>query len=165
VDEDTYNRTEQVYASDVIRQVTGRDDTAIDPSRQLAAPVQTNGALAGPQPGRMAPPLERTVGKDPALALPYGQQGQQTAQQVLQEPAKPPAKPKKPKAVEAPAPTAEDGLAIPGFLRRTAGPATNPNLGSEDKPAASSFGMVSNAPAPSNDVNEALQKAFALPGI
>jgi hypothetical protein len=145
VDEDTYNRTEQVYASDVIRQVTGRDDTAIDPSRQLAAPVQTNGALAGPQPGRMSPPKEQVL--QPSTV--------QTLQQVLQEPSKPPAKrTTKPKAVDAPAPTVEDGLAIPGFLRRT-----------PEGEKQANFGMVQNAPAPSNDVNEALQKAFALPGV
>lgn len=147
VDEDTFNRSEQVYATDVIAQVTGRDDTAIDPSRQLAPPVQTNGALAGPAPQRMAPPKQE-YGRDPSI----------TAALVLQEPSKPPAKPRgKAKVADAPAPTAEDGLAIPGFLRRTQEP---------DKPAATAnFGMVSNAPGPSNDVNEALQKAFALPGI
>src|SRR5260370_42211339 len=56
VDEDTFNRSEQVYATDVIAQVTGRDDTAIDPSRELAAPVQTNGALACPAPQRRPSP-------------------------------------------------------------------------------------------------------------
>jgi hypothetical protein len=169
VDEDTFNRSEQVYATDTIRQVTGRDDVAIDPNRQLAAPVQTDGALAGPQPTRMAPPragqIDHTDGSGAVLIQPQlGQAGSlqmgvgqplQVAQQVLQEPSKPPAKPRGKAKVDAPAPTAEDGLAIPGFLRRTQEP---------DKPAAN-FGMVSNAPAPSNDVNEALQKAFALPGI
>jgi hypothetical protein len=157
VDEDTFNRSEQVYATDAIAQVTGRDDVAIDANRQLAAPVQTGGALAGPQPSRMAPPAEQNLGtyqtaaQNSQLQLP----AQGVAQQVLQEPAKAPAKPKKPKAADAPAPTAEDGMAIPGFLRRTPETST---------PAEkSSFGMVQNAPAPSDDVNAALQKAFALP--
>jgi hypothetical protein len=164
VDEDTFNRTEGVYASDVIRQVTGRDDTAIDPSRQLAAPVQTNEALAGPQPGRMAPPQQQNLGthqtsaQNPQFTTQQGVAN--VAQQVLQEPSKPPKRTTKPKAVDAPAPTAEDGLAIPGFLRRTEATVQN-----QPAAAAANFGMVSNAPAPSNDVNEALQKAFALPGI
>jgi hypothetical protein len=46
---------------------------------------------------------------------------------------------------------------VPGFLRRTEQPAA--------KEPATSFGMVSNAPPPSDDVNVALQKAFALPGV
>ena len=169
VDEDTFNRSEQVYATDVIAQVTGRDDIAIDPSRQLAAPVQTNGALAGPAPQRMAPPKEQ---QQPGFMqqasqgqiLPPAERSvtaQQAAERVLQEPTKPPKATKKPKVADAPAPTAEDGLAIPGFLRRTE-PAPLQDGG---KPAAPNFGMVSNAPGPSNDVNEALQKAFALPGI
>jgi hypothetical protein len=164
VDEDTFSRSEQVYATDAIAQVTGRDDVAIDPSRQLAAPVQTGGALAGPQPTRMAPPPQQNLGAyqtkehNPQVASsPRFLQPAQAAQQVLQESPKPPKATRgKPKAAEAPAPTAEDGMAIPGFLRRTqeAAPATQP---------APSFGMVSNAPAPSKDVNDALAKAFALP--
>jgi len=175
VDEDTFNRSEQVYATDVIAQVTGRDDTAIDPSRQLAAPVQTNGALAGPQPQRMAPPAaqQNLVAGQASLqntqlfagqgAMGVGQP-LQVAQQVLQEPSTPvgrAAAKKKGKAADAPAPTAEDGLAIPGFLRRT----QEATIANQPAAAAANFGMVSNAPGPSNDVNEALQKAFALPGI
>ena len=162
VDEDTFNLTEQVYATDAIAQVTGRDDVAIDPSRQLAAPVQTN-ALAGPAPQRMAPPAPSGATAPLAFpaqgqVIPPAQQATQAAQEVLQEPAKPKRTPK-PKAAEAPVPTGQDSLAIPGFLRRTPeteAPATAP---------AANFGMVNNAPPPSNDVNEALQKAFALPGV
>jgi hypothetical protein len=149
VDEDTFNRSEHVYATDAIAQVTGRDDVAIDPNRQLAAPVQTGGALAGPAPQRMAPPAEQNLGTyqtkehNPTL---------QVAQQALQEPSKPKATRNKPKPADAPAPTAEDGMAIPGFLRRTEEPKTN-------------FGMVQNAEPPNDDVNAALQKAFALPGL
>jgi hypothetical protein len=66
------------------------------------------------------------------------------------------AKKQKAKAVEAPPPTEEDGLSVPGFLRRTEQPAKEPTT---------SFGMVSNAPPPTDDVNAALQKAFALPGV
>jgi hypothetical protein len=161
VDEDTYNRSEKVYATDAIAQVTGRDDTAIDPSRRLAAPVQTNGALAGPQMQRMAPPpppadaYPRGIAATPAPSFlpPQGQ--------ALAEAPKPPKAPKKTKAAEAPAPTAEDGMAIPGFLRRT----QEATVQNQPAAAATNFGMVSNAPAPSNDVNDALAKAFALPGV
>jgi hypothetical protein len=166
VDEDTFNRSEQVYATDAIAQVTGRDDMPIDASRQLAPPVQTNGALAGPAPQRMAPPPQQNLGTyqqhNPQLAvasLPaHDAEGglASLATQVLQEPAKPPKTTKKTKAADAPAPTAEDGMAIPGFLRRTEQPAKEP---------ATNFGMVSNAPPPTDDVNAALQKAFALPGV
>jgi hypothetical protein len=173
VDEDTFNRSEQVYATDAIAQVTGRDDVAIDPSRRLAAPVQTNGALAGPQPTRMAPPQEvrpqdpfgATTAAAPqtTTALPFSPGTAATAaQQVLQESPKPPKATKKTKAADAPAPTAEDGLAIPGFLRRTQESTVTTQPAAA---AAANFGMVSNAPAPSNDVNDALAKAFALPGI
>lgn len=161
VDEDTFNRTEQVYASDAIALVTGRDDVAIDPTRQLAAPVQTNGAIAGPQPPRMAPPapVNPQVNPAPPPLTFSASPAAQTAQQVLHEPAKPPKATRKPKVAEAPAPTAEDGLAIPGFLRRTQEAESPPAA------AAANFGMVNNAPPPSNDVNEALTKAFALPGV
>jgi hypothetical protein len=174
VDEDTFNRTEQVYATDAIAQVTGRDDVAIDPSRQLAAPVQTNGALAGPQPQRMAPPAPGPAPLNlpgQGQVIPPAQQAQQaantgdipdflrnqqqaaqTAQQVLQEPAKP--KGTRKKAVEAAAPIPDNTTAVPGFLQRT-----------QEAPPTANFGMVNNAPPPSNDVNEALQKAFALPGV
>lgn len=169
VDEDTFNRTEQVYATDAIAQVTGRDDIAIDPNRQLAAPVQTN-ALAGPAPQRMAPPqAQHTQLPAQGQILPPAQQAQQAtvmgdipdflrnqggATQALPETVKPPKTPKKPKASEAPAPIPDNTTAIPGFLQKT-----------QDAPATANFGMVQNAPAPSNDVNEALQKAFALPGV
>jgi hypothetical protein len=158
VDEDTFNRSEQVYATNAIAEVTGRDDVAIDPNRQLAAPVATNGALAGLHMPRMAPPPEQNLGT-------YQTTGQQvvlqpsaiqTVQEVLQEPSKPKAT-RKPKPADAPSPTAEDGMAIPGFLRRT------PETSTPAEKA--NFGMVQNAPAPSDDVNAALQKAFALPGL
>jgi hypothetical protein len=170
VDEDTFNRSEQVYATDAIAQVTGRDDMPIDANRQLAPPVQTGGALAGPAPQRMAPPpqqnlgayhpQERTAHQQPLASLPaHDAEGglSSLATQVLQEPSKPPKTTRKPKAADAPAPTAEDGLAVPGFLRRTEQPAA--------KEPTASFGMVSNAPPPTDDVNAALQKAFALPGV
>lgn len=147
VDEDTFNRSEQVYATDAIAQVTGRNDVAIDPSRQLAPPVQTNGALAGPQPQRMAPPPQ----PNPQLFQP----------EALQEPAKSPRGPRKPKTADTPAVPVDDGLAVPSFLRRT----QEATIANQPAAAAANFGMVTNAPEPSSDVNEALQKAFALPGI
>lgn len=164
VDEDTFNRAEQVYATDAIAQVTGRDDMPIDASRQLAAPVQTSGALAGPAPQRAAPPPQTAAAQNLGTYQGNGQQANalnvvQAAQEVLLETAKPPTKTtKKGKAVDAPATAPDDGLAVPGFLRRT------PEQPAAKEPTAS-FGMVSNAPAPSDDVNAALQKAFALPGV
>ena len=157
VDEDTFNRTERAYATDAIAQVTGRDDVAIDASRQLAPPVQTGGALAGPQPARMAPPSPA-----PATTLSLPPQGQvQPTLVPASEPPKPPRAPRKPKADTTPAVEPDDALAIPAFLRRT----QEATVENQPAAAAANFGMVQNAPPPSNDVNEALQKAFALPGI
>jgi hypothetical protein len=172
VDEDTFNRSEQIYATDAIAQVTGRDDVAIDASRQLAPPVATSGAIAGPQPQRMIPPkptafqpgMEMFNPPPPATTLNPPPQGQvQPPPLPAGEPTKAPRKPRAPKAADAPttAPEADDGLAIPAFLRRT----QEAPAGEGSKPPAANFGMVQNAPPPDNDVNAALQKAFALPGI
>lgn len=173
VDEDTYNRTELAYGTNIIAEITGREDVAIDPNRQLGRPAQAQQALpAGqPAPAMQPPPLPTaampTAGfgqQAPAPgfgAAPQGSFGQAPVPQGGFGQQTPPAqeKPKrgKPKKDEAPAIPADD-MAIPGFLRRTEQPAT-------PVPPAPSFGMVENAPAPDGGVNEALAKAFQLPGV
>jgi hypothetical protein len=144
VDEDTFNRTELAYSSNIIAQITGRDDLPIDPTRQLAPPVATN-ALAGPAPQRAAPPPPQT---NPVFDQPH-------RQQVIAPPAA------APKSKATPKVTPADALEIPGFLKRSAPPVQTVEV----NPNAAQFGMVKDAPAPSGEVNDALKAAFNLPGL
>jgi hypothetical protein len=185
ITEDLFNRQNKVYANpQLISQITGRDDVAIDPAQGLPNAAQPRALPPNPQPQPMAfaptattqapQQLPATQGRGRPRGSTNKPRGTQEtpAQAPAQAPFMPPQQPTQAPPgmpqfapitdpylqhalVKSVAPPSADDLSIPAFLQRA-----------PEAPAQTAqFGMVENPAAPPNEVQAALDQAFNLPGV